>query len=149
VPGQGTSDATPRAWGLPRPLKVHRRTADLLPRIGGLLGDTWNTEDEQVVSRAALRAVAEVAPPHPLPLAAFVMLGPRIAGRHRVGPVPKADLLAAVAADNVFSSRQGVLDDDLDRYRSLANTVIALPALELNVGSHIESLAEALLAAFR
>jgi hypothetical protein len=148
IPGEAASGAAPRVWGLPRPLKVHRRTAELLPRIGGLLGGEWNAEDEQAIPRTALRSVAGVVPPRPTRLAGLVMLGPRICGGHRLQPVSKADLLAAVAADSLFCSRQGILDDDLDRYRSLARTVIALPALELNVGSSLEGVGRSVLAAF-
>jgi hypothetical protein len=138
----------PRIWGLPRALKVHRRTAQMLPRIGGLLSGAWNAEDEQPIARAALRTVIDVAPLRPVPLAAFVLLGPRVQGRHRLGPVSKPDLLAAVAADNIFCSRQGVLEDDLSRYRMLAGTVMALPALELNVGSELDTLPACVLDAF-
>jgi hypothetical protein len=143
-----SSSVAPRIWGLPRALKVHRRTAQMLPRIGDLLGGAWNTEDEQPIARAALRSVIDVAPLRPVPLAAFVLLGPRVEGRHRLGPVSKPDLLAAVAADNVFCSQDGVLEDDLARYRMLVRTVMALPAMELNVGSDLDTLPACVLSGF-
>ena len=137
----------PRVWGLPRALKVHRRTAAMLPQVGRLLGSEWNAEDEQSVSRTALRSVVEVLPPRPVPLAAFIVLGPRVAGEHRLRPIPKSDLLVHFASDNIFCSREGVLDVEFARYQSIARTVLASPALELNVGSDLGSLSECVLAA--
>lgn len=141
------SGAERRAWGLPRPLKVHRRTAELLPQVGRLLGDAWNAEDEQGVSRTALQSVVEVLPPRPIPLAAFVFLGGRAAGEHRVRPIPKSDLLVRFASDNVSRSPYGVLEDDLARYRDIARAIAETPAIELNVGSRLESLSACVLAA--
>jgi hypothetical protein len=138
-----------RAWGLPRPLKVHRRTPELLPEIGRVLGDTWNAEDEQSVSRSALQSVVEVLPPRPVPLAALIVLGSRVAGQHRLRRVPKADLLALVAADNIFGSRHGVLEQEQARFRRLASAVGATPALELNVGNELATLADCVLDALR
>jgi hypothetical protein len=144
----GEADTEQQVWGLPRPLKVHRRTAQLLPAIGGVLGSAWNAEDEQAVRRAALQPAIDVPPPHPLPLAALVVLGPRVAGEHRLRPMPKADLLALVATDNIFCSpRFGVPEEDLARYRGIARAVANSPAFQVNVGTGLDSLSECLLAA--
>jgi hypothetical protein len=129
-----------RAWGLPRPLKVHRRTAELLPQVGRLLGNAWNAEDEQSVSGKALQSVVDVLPARPVPLAAFIVLSARVVGEHRVRPMSKSDLLVRFARDNVSGSRHGVQEDDLVRYRNIARAVAETPALELNVGSNLDSL---------
>jgi hypothetical protein len=143
-----TSGRELRAWGLPRPLKVHRRTAELLPAIAGALSEAWNAEDEQSVPLSALQSVIDVLlPARPLPLAGLVVLGSRVSGRHRMRRVPKADLLALFAADNIFGSRCGVLEEELARYRGLVRAVTATPAFELNVGSRLEALAECVLGA--
>ena len=54
-------------WGLPRPLKVHRRTAILLPTVGALLTEVWDKNWEQGVSRRTLALIAPVPPPRPMP----------------------------------------------------------------------------------
>jgi hypothetical protein len=146
TPPGGASGAERRVWGLPRPLKVHRRTAELLPQVGRLLGNAWNAEGEQGVSGTALRSVIEVLPPRPVPLAAFIALSARVVGEHRVRPMSKSDLLVRFAGDNVSRSPYGVLDDDLVRYRNIAGAVAETPALELNVGSRLESLSASVLA---
>src|SRR5690606_27351699 len=43
-------------WGLPRPPKVHRNTAELLPALGKLLGPKWNADGEQALSPEVLRS---------------------------------------------------------------------------------------------
>jgi hypothetical protein len=92
--------------------------------------------------------VIDVPPPHPLPLAALVILGPRIAGEHRVQPMPKADLLALVATDNIFCSpRFGVPEEDLARYQGIARAVASAPALQVNVGTGLDSLSDRLFTA--
>jgi hypothetical protein len=142
--GEG-SGAGLSAWGLPRPLKVHRRTAELLPEIGGVLGDVWNAEGEQSVARTALQSAVEVLPPRPVSLAALIVLGRRVSGQHRLRRVRKADLLALLAADNIFGSRRGVLEPELARFHSLARAATAMPALELNVGGELATLARCVL----
>jgi hypothetical protein len=147
MPIGAASGTGPRIWGLPRALKVHRRTAGLLPQIGGLLGTSWDDEGEQVLERTLLQSAIDVLPPRPVSLAAFVVLGPRVSGQHRLGPMPKSELLVRVAADNIFRSRHGVLDEELGRYRRMAHAVAELPGLELNVGTDLDSLSEFILAA--
>jgi hypothetical protein len=146
TPAGDAPGLAPSVWGLPRPLKVHKRTAELLPQIGRLLRGTWNAEGEQSLARSTLHSVIVVPPPRPAPLAAFVVLGQRVEGDHCLRPISKADLLVRFAGDNIFRSRHGVQDADLARYLAIARTVTALPALELNVGSRLDLLSECILA---
>jgi hypothetical protein len=146
TPGGGAG-AVRCAWGLPRSLKVHRRTAELLPQVGRLLGPAWNAEGEQVLTGTALQSVIDVLPPRPVPLAAFIALGSRVEGEHRLHPISKSDLLVRFAGDNVSGSPYGVQEDDLARYRSIARAVAETPAFELNVGGDLDSLSVRVLAA--
>ncbi|NYU07543.1 hypothetical protein HFK74_33060, partial len=52
--------AGPRVWGFPRPLKVHRRTAELLPWLGKL-PDRWDKNGEQGLSLDSLADRIDVA----------------------------------------------------------------------------------------
>ena len=60
--------------------------------------------------------------------------------------ISKADLLVRFAGDNVSGSPHGVQDDDLARYQGIARAVAATAALELNVGSRLETLSACVLA---
>ena len=133
-------------WGLPRALKVHHRTRDLLPRLAPLLGESWNDEGEQVLTQDAIRSIAEVCPPRPYPLAAIVLLGKRVVGSHIVCAMNKAEAMASLAADNIRQSHRGVLDDHLVRFHRLGAAVAATPTFELRVGSDLASLGDMLLA---
>ena len=120
MPGSADSDGgRPRFWGLPRALKVHRRTAEMLPRVGALLSDRWNSEGEQVLTRQALRGIVDAPPPRACTLIAAVVLGPRVGGSHQMRTVKRSELLAHLAADNIFKSSRGVLADDLSASRDL------------------------------
>lgn len=143
------SDESPRidVWGLPRPPKVHQRTAEMLPEIGRLLGPKWNAEGEQSLSAEALQSVIEVLPAQRYPLTALVRLGQRVAGDHVFRPMRKADLFVHFANDNVSRSPLGVLSDDLARYHRFVGMVAATPAYELKVGSDISTLGETIAAA--
>lgn len=133
-------------WGLPRPPKVHRRTAEMLPEIGRLVGDKWNKDGEQGLAHSALRSVVEFMPGRVFPLAALVLLGSRVTGAHLLRPIPKADVLVHFASDNVSRLPDGVGTEDLARYHTFVSLVQATPAYELNVGSDLSTLGETIAA---
>lgn len=136
-----------RIWGLPRSLKVHQRTAEMLPPIGALLSNRWNSEGEQALTRNALGAVADICAPKPLALVAIWVLGPRAPGSHAIRPIKRSDALARVAADNVFRAPRGMLPDDLRRFQSLSRIVADVPVWELSVGPELSTLGQAVASA--
>lgn len=141
------SAETPRVWGLPRPPKVHIRTAEMLPEVGRLVGPNWNSDGEQGLANSALRSIVEFIPGRVFPLAALVLLGRRVTGAHLLRPVSKADVLVHFASDNVSRLPDGVATEDLARYHKFVSLVKATPAYELNVGSDLSSLGETIAAA--
>lgn len=141
APGSVVRGEPHRVWGLPRALKVHRRTAAMLPRIGAMLPDRWNSDGEQVLTREALRSVADVCAARPLILAAIGVLGPRASGPHAIRPIKRSEALVHLAADNVFRAPRGVLADDLRRFQSLSRIVADVPVCELSVGPDLSTLA--------
>ncbi len=136
-----------RVWGLPRALKVHHRTRDLLPQVGPLLGGDWNSEGEKVLKRESLRTIAEVLPPQPHPLRAIVMLESRVEGAHIIRKAEKTDVMAYLADDNVRRGPKGMLTDQVDRFKVLAAAIAATPTFELRVGSDLSTLSQELAAA--
>lgn len=139
--GSGSRGRT-NVWGLPRPPKVHQRTAQMLPAIGGLLGSKWTPEGEQSVSIEGLKSVIEVIPGRAYPLCALVLLGERVTGPHRLRPMRKADLFMHFATDNVTRSPEGVLHEELSRFQKFIALVATTPAYQLNVGSDLSTLGE-------
>ena len=48
------------AWGLPRHVKVHRKTAEMIPLVSPCLGPAWDRNGEQAVSLERLREIMRV-----------------------------------------------------------------------------------------
>ena len=84
----------PTAWGMPRNLKVHRRTAEMLPWVQPLLSGEWSTEDERPVTLAALRTTVSVESIAAREIAAIFVLERSGAVASRCEPVSKAEVLA-------------------------------------------------------
>lgn len=133
-------------WGLPRRLKVHRKTAAMLPWIGDL-PDGWNEEDEQPVVPETLSQFATIADPRPVPLTAVILLGARSDGDHHLAPVSKSDALVRIAQDNVSNSVNGVKAWNQRHFDTVAEMLRSVPVLELRAGPALESLPSAVGAA--
>lgn len=137
----------PTAWGMPRSLKVHRHTAQMLPWVEPLLVGDWSAEDERQVTLASLRNTVTVEPIAPREIAAVFLLDRSGAATSRCEPVAKAEVLALAAADNVRSTRVGVPAGERELFRRLGELVRAVPAYRLSAGSRPIDLATVMLAA--
>jgi hypothetical protein len=142
----GAGDDGLLIWGLPRRLKVHRKTAALLPWIGDL-PDAWNEEDEQPISTDTLRNVASIAEPHPTRLAAVIMLGTRSDDGHRMTRLSKSQALVRIAQDNVSSSVTGVKAWNRRHFETVAAMLRSVPVFELRAGPALDTLPPAVAAA--
>ena len=134
------SGERPRIWGLPRPLKVHQRTAAMLPRVGSVLGDKWDSAGEQPLMRDALRTIVEVPDVKPFPLAAIVILSSRVQGDHVIRPMKRSEILVRTATDNVFRGPREVLAGDVQRFQAISSAIAIADGYELNVGSNLHTL---------
>jgi hypothetical protein len=129
----------PRVWGLPRALKVHRRTAELLPWVGPL-PERWDEHGEQGVTLESLADRIEAAAPEPVELGAIMLLGPRSASGHQVVPLRKAEMLTAMAHDNVAWRPAGMVPKALRRFDVFANIVAKVPTFRISAGTELASL---------
>jgi hypothetical protein len=137
----------PTAWGMPRNLKVHRRTAEMLPWVQPLLSGDWSTEDERPVALSALRTSVSVESIAPREIAAVFVLERSGEVASRCEPASKAEVLALAAADNVRSTRAGVPQVERELFKRLGELVRAVPAYRLSAGSDPTDLAPVMLAA--
>jgi hypothetical protein len=129
-----------QVWALPRALKVHRRTAELLPWIRPELTGAFDEYGEQGLAPAALARLGGVAPSRPHPIRAIVALGKRSGGDHEFRSLPKAEMLARVASDNIGRNLGGMTPERRARLGRIAELVSATPAFELRAGTDLESL---------
>lgn len=129
----------PVVWGLPRPLKVHRFTAELLSWVGPV-PDKWDENGEQGIPLAEIADRISVMAPQPVELDAIFMLGPRSAGDHVVKPMPKPEMLIAIAHDNVAFRAAGMTPRALNRFAQLGSMVAKVPTFEISAGRELASL---------
>jgi hypothetical protein len=134
-------------WGLPRDLKVHRKTAEMMPWLKPYLNGKWNDEDEQAISRAALsdRVRVEAAARRPIAGVFFLRRGDAV--RSEVVPLSRTDTLVSLAADNVRTGRTGLLAAHRRRFSGLAALASSGPTFAVTVGSDLRSTAPAILGA--
>lgn len=131
-------------WGMPRTLKVQRRTAAMFPEIAPHLGEFGGEEDEAPLTRAALADLM------PLPdvsnsykIAAVVVVGPRTESEASLVRLSKADALSVILTDNI-----GLLGGSVPRaqqvlFRLLSKLVSATPTFRLDAGNQPHAIAPA------
>jgi hypothetical protein len=126
-------------WGMPRALKVHFKTAELLPWVGPL-EDKWDENGEQGVKIKDLADRISVAAASPVELGAIVLIGPRSPAGHSVAPVAKPELLVALAHDNVAWRQAGMTPKALRTYATFSRAVASVPTFKLSAGTDLASL---------
>lgn len=134
----GFVDGVPTVWGLPRSLKVHRRTAELLPWVGPL-PDDWDNEGEQPVTYASLGDRITVGR-QGAPLGAIIELGARSDGAHRLTAQPRPAALVALAHENVAGRALGITPRARRRFEALGRAVAMSRTLTLSAGEELGSL---------
>ncbi|WP_136659956.1 hypothetical protein [Nitratireductor sp. XY-223] len=121
-----TGDGPVAVRGVPRPIKVHRKTAKLFPWLEGMLTqEGWDENGEQWVQRDDLAASGCLAAADPRPVIAVIAL--RRSGRPmRLRAVDGAEALTEMIADNINLGSAGLFpghDRRLDVYsRMLASS---------------------------
>lgn len=135
-----TERTKPQIWGLPRALKVHRKTAELLCWLGPMQ-DRWDINDEQALPPEILSdRIGHITSPVPTDLAAIIVLGPRSAGGHKLEPLSKPQALIALAGDNVAWRPAGMTARAGNRFDQLSDMVAATPTFLLSAGEDLASL---------
>jgi hypothetical protein len=130
------------ARGLPRALNVHRRTAAMLPWLE--VGGHWNDNDEQPLPWRRLADVVALERGE-LPVERLVLL--RRGDVSAIEPLAAADMLAALAADNVRGSLAGLTPLNRRRFAMLGELARTVPACRLTLAeglAGIGTIAEAL-----
>jgi hypothetical protein len=123
------------AWGLPRPVKIHRKTAEMLPLVSPCLGPAWDCNGEQAVSLERLGEIVRVEGAGPRPVAALLHLARSADDRSRLVAMARTDAMVALAADNVRTGMTGLLPLQKRRLATIARLVSAVPTFTLEVGA--------------
>ncbi|MDX8431849.1 serine kinase [Mesorhizobium abyssinicae] len=123
------------AWGLPRHVKIHRKTAELVPLVLPCLGPSWDRNGEQAVSLERLGEILRVENIVARPVSALLHLARSADGESRLHPMARTDAMVALAADNVRTGMTGLLQVQKNRLATIARLVTTVPTFTLEVGA--------------
>lgn len=123
------------AWGLPRAVKIHRKTAEMIPQVAPCLGQTWDRNGEQPVSLERLGGIIRVENASARPVAALLHLARSADGQTRLVAMARTDAMVALAVDNVRTGMTGLLPMQKRRLATIAGLVNAVPTFQLEVGA--------------
>lgn len=128
-------------WGLPRPVKVHQRTGELLPFLEPVLGENWDDAGEQPVHLEKLSPAVEIGGHAPYAVAAVVLLGERKKNTNEVVRISKADAMLDILLDNLHQLPEGAKEAQSKRFSALGMLLSDVPAYRLCVGQDLTNLA--------
>lgn len=134
-------------WGLPRDLKVHRNTAEMMPWVKPYLTGKWSDEDEQAVTRAVLSESIRVEKTARRPVAGVFLLERGDVVESVAAPLGQTDTLVSLTADNVRTGKTGLLASHRRRFAGLAGLASKAPTFKVTVGSKPQSTATAIIGA--
>lgn len=138
-------DGRVTSWGLPRDLKIHEKTAEMMPWLKPFVTDRWNDEQEQPVTRATLSESIRVEKALRRSVAGVFLLERGDITGSMATPLTQTDTLISLAADNVRTGRTGLLASQQRRFAGLAGLASSVPTFKVTVGSKPETAAEAIL----
>ena len=130
-------------WAIPRKIKVHRRTAALLPWLAPILSDRWS-QDEQAFDLQTLSTLIPLASPRQRKVELVIALAPPNDTGHAITAIPKPEALAAVVCDNLRIAPNGVDRDNAAAFAALAGFIAATNVVSLSVGPDPGTLSRAL-----
>ncbi|MBZ9680765.1 MULTISPECIES: serine kinase [unclassified Mesorhizobium] len=125
---------TPAAWGLPRHVKIHEKTARMIPLVAPCLGLSWDRNGEQAVSLEKLSGIVKIESPTARPVAALLHLARSGDEETRLAPMARTDAMVALAMDNVRTGATGLLPLQKRRLAAIRGLVSSVPTFTLEVG---------------
>lgn len=128
-----------RAWGLPRAVKIHQHTVEMLPWLNAVTGPGWDAAGEQALARATLKPLFQTDD-RTLRVTDILLLRRGTGPDTMIRPFEKAEMLAALAADNLRNSAAGPTSLQMRRYAMLANVVNFASTQELTISPGMVSL---------
>ncbi|MEI9407181.1 serine kinase [Mesorhizobium salmacidum] len=129
------ASATPVAWGLPRHVKIHEKTARMIPLVAPCLGPSWDRNGEQAVSLEKLGGIIKIENPTARPVAALLHLARSADEETRLTPMARTDAMVALAMDNVRTGMTGLLPLQKRRLATIGKLVSSVPTFTLEVGA--------------
>ncbi|TPM25660.1 serine kinase [Mesorhizobium sp. B2-3-5] len=129
------ASARPVAWGLPRHVKIHQKTAAMIPLVSPCLGPSWDRNGEQAVSLERLAEIVRIESPAARPVAALLHLARSVDNETRLLPMARTDAMVALAMDNIRTGMTGLLPLQKRRLATIGKLVSSVPTFTLEVGT--------------
>lgn len=129
-------------WGLPRPVKVHRRTGELLPFLQPVLSQNWDDAGEQPVQLEKLSTVVKIGDHAQYAVAGIVLLGERKENTHDIMRISKADAMLDILLDNLHSLPASARAKQSQRFSALGMLLAGVPTFRLRVCPNLSGLAQ-------
>ncbi|RUX32182.1 serine kinase [Mesorhizobium sp. M7A.F.Ca.US.011.01.1.1] len=123
------------AWGLPRAVKIHQKTAEMIPQVARCLGQTWDRNSEQPVPLERLSGIVRVENATARPVTALLHLARSADSQTRLVAMAGTDAMVALAVDNVRTGMTGLLPMQKRRLATIGGLVNAVPTFRLEVGA--------------
>jgi hypothetical protein len=130
----------PLIWGVPRYLKVSRKTASMLPWLSPCLTENW-TDGEQAIDRNALAGLVTLPRPEPRRVGRVIVLTPPNDRDHLLMPMAKPDALTRIAHDNFRIAPGGLEPDKAAAFAALSTLIATTPVVALSPGPEPSTLA--------
>ena len=123
------------AWGLPRAVKIHQKTAQMIPQVAPCLGPDWDRNGEQPIALERLSGIVRVENAAARPVAALLHLARSADSQSRLVPMARTDAMVALAMDNVRTGMTGLLPLQKRRLETIGKLVSSVPTFRLEVGT--------------
>jgi hypothetical protein len=133
----------PYVWSIPRGLKVHQRTASLLPWLGPAIKE-WDSE-EQFIGLEELKSFIRVASPARRRCSVVVILVASNSFRHEIKAMSKTDAVTYILSDNLRKGPDGLDANGLATFGAVARLLAGTTTVALSVGPDPNSLHHSLI----
>lgn len=129
-------------WGLPRALKVHENTRAMLAWLPDIKSE-WDENGEKGYAVDILRDQIAVAEQKPHRLGSVILIGERSISGHNVRSANKAEVLIALAHDNVGIQETGMSRKAQTSFGLMVEALRQARCFTLSAGTDLDNLPEA------
>ncbi len=127
-------------WGLPRDMKVHKKTVEMLPWLTPYFTEQWNEEGEQRLTRNTISDLFPIFDKDPQPILCVFALKRSKRNQCAAMPLPPIEAAIGLTADNVRVSQHGLLPGQNRRFDALLSMISTVPVYQLEVGTDLRAI---------
>jgi len=143
VVGSGDNNRSD-VWGFPRHLKVHKKTAEMLPWLHSFITpEGWNHLDEQIIRRSDLDNVGYLANSAPKTVSTVIALSRSNGKSTSLRQQDRFESLAALSSENIQFNSTGLLPGHEKHFDIYAALIADTTSYELCVSDDMQEIVDA------